>query len=83
MCIRDSASGTYRTYINGKYSVMKAPAGTQYSSTYSTTTAKLADREKNTFVICDGVTTGTSIEGYGTFTGYWSTTCLLYTSLIQ
>ena len=72
--IFENASGTYRTYINGKYSVMKAPAGTQYSSTYSTTKAKLADREKNTFVICDGVTTGTSIEGYGTFTGYWSTT---------
>ena len=71
--IFENASGTYRTFINSKYSVMKAPAGAQYSSTYSTTKAKLADREKNTFVICDGVTTGTSIEGYGTFTGYWST----------
>lgn len=71
--IFENASGTYRTYINGKYSVMKAPAGSEYSSEYATTKAKLADRAKNTFVICDGISTGSSIEGYGTFTGYWST----------
>ena len=71
--IFENASGTYRTYINGKYSVMKAPAGSEYSSEYTTTKAKLADRAKNTFVICDGLSTGSSIEGYGTFTGYWST----------
>lgn len=71
--IFENASGTYRTYINGKYSVMKAPAGKEYSSEYTKTKAKLADRAKNTFVICDGISTGSSIEGYGTFTGYWST----------
>lgn len=71
--IFENASGTYRTYINGKYSVMKAPAGKEYSSGYTKTKAKLADRAKNTFVICDGISTGSSIEGYGTFTGYWST----------
>lgn len=71
--IFENASGTYRTYINGKYSVMKAPAGNEYSSEYATTKAKLADRAKNTFVICDSISTGSSIEGYGTFTGYWST----------
>lgn len=71
--IFENASGTYRTYINGKYSVMKAPAGKEYSSEYATTKAKLADRAKNTFVICDSISTGSSIEGYGTFTGYWST----------
>ncbi len=71
--IFENISGTYRTYINGKYSVMKAPAGSEYSSEYATTKAKLADRAKNTFVICDGLSTGSSIEGYGTFTGYWST----------
>ena len=71
--IFENISGTYRTYINGKYSVMKAPAGSEYSSEYTTTKAKLADRAKNTFVICDGLSTGSSIEGYGTFTGYWST----------
>lgn len=71
--IFENASGTYRTYINGKYSVMKAPAGNEYSSEYTKTKAKLADRAKNTFVICDGISTGSSIEGYGTFTGYWST----------
>lgn len=71
--IFENASGTYRTYINGKYSVMKAPAGKEYSSEYTKTKAKLADRAKNTFVICDSISTGSSIEGYGTFTGYWST----------
>lgn len=71
--IFENASGTYRTYINGKYSVMKAPAGKEYSSEYTKTKAKLAERAKNTFVICDSISTGSSIEGYGTFTGYWST----------
>ena len=72
--IFEDSTGAYRTYINARYGILQAPVD-EYSDTYGSRVS-IADRANNTFVMCGGISTGTSIEGYGTFTGYWSTTQL-------
>ena len=66
-----NASGTYRTYVNSNYNILKA--GNEYADTYGSAKSSVASHKDDIFVVCGGITTGTSIEGYGTFTGYWMT----------
>lgn len=65
-----NSSNDYRTYASGKYNILKAPVG-EYAEEYSTTKTDVVDLDGYTFIMNDEVETGTSIQGYATFTGFW------------
>lgn len=62
-------SGAYRTYVNANYNIYKAT--NEFAETYGREKSSVKSHCKDVFVVCGGIKTGTSIEGYGTFTGYW------------
>lgn len=66
-----NSSNDYRTYASIKYSLLKAPVGKTASDVYGTTRADIADLDRHTFIMNDEIETGSSIQGYATFTGFW------------
>ena len=68
-------NNTYRTYVNIKYNLLKAPVSANID-TYNSAKTSITSLNGYTFIMNNEVQLGTSIQGYGTFTGYWTNSSL-------